>query len=330
MAEASKGTKAWRLLRKYGLLVLGCAVLAFGDAAFISPLNLVTGGVLSIGVIIQHFVTLSGSDFYVVDIVTWIVQIILLIVSFIFLGKSFTARSTFSTILYPALFTLMVRVPLIDGQSIGNYIAKFFILEQTDWGLIILAALAGGALVGAGAAICYHAGGSTGGLDVISAILARKTPIKEALSAFILDGSLVIVGMICMRDVRMGLIGILGALACALAVQYMYVNIGSFVIADIISCEYEAIQKYVHETMDRSTTVIDATGGYSGEGKKLLRVAFSRRELPAFRAFIGSVDPRAFVTFTQASMINGEGFDPLVTRNKKRAKQYTKDEDLHG
>ena len=330
MGDVSKSVRFWRLARKYGIIVLGCAVLAFGDAAFISPLGLVTGGVLSIGVIMQHFVNISGSTFYVVDIVTWIVQILMLGLSFLCLGKSFTARSTFATILYPALFTLMVRVPIIDGKSLGNYIAQFFLTTSTDWALYTLAGLAGGALIGAGVAICYHAGGSTGGLDVISAILARKTPIKEAVSAFLIDGSLVIIGMICIRDIRSGLIGILGALACAMAVQMIYVNMGGFVIADIISEKHEEIQEYVHKTMDRTTTVIQATGGYSKQDKIVLRVAFSRRELYPFRNFIGQVDPNAFVTFTQASMINGEGFDPLVSRRKKPTNSDNENQDLHG
>ena len=310
------------LLKKYSILVLGCALLAFGDAAFISPLNLVTGGVLSIGVIIQHFVTLAGSDFYVVDIVTWIIQILMLIVSFLFLGKKFTLRTIFATLLYPALFTFFIRVPLVNGVSIGNHLASFFLTEDTDWGLRTLAGIAGGAFIGAGVGVCYHAGGSTGGLDVISAILARKTSIKEGVSAFIFDGTLVIAGMIVMRDIRNGLVGVLGALVCAMTVQVLYVNTQSFVIADIISEKWEAIQDYVHNQMDRSTTVIDVTGGYSKEGKKILRVAFSKRELLAFRAFIGQTDPKAFVTFTQASMINGEGFDPLVRTNfdKKKGK----------
>ena len=117
-----------------------------------------------------------------------------------------------------------------------------------------------------------------------------------------------------MRDIRNGLVGVLGAFACALAIQVIYVDFESYVIADIVSCKSEEIQEYVHKVMDRTTTVYHVVGGYSGEERILLRVAFSRRELYPFRAFIAATDPRAFVTFTKASMINGEGFDPLTSR----------------
>ena len=314
------------LLKKYSLLTFGCFLLAFGAAAFISPLGLVTGGVLSIGVIIQHFITLSGSDFYAVDIVTGAIQVLLLGISFLFLGKNYTIRTIYTTLLYPAFFSLLSRFPFIQGMSIGGYVCRLF--DPTDFGQLILAALAGGVLVGLGVAICYHAGGSTGGLDVIASILARHTPVKEAVSSFAMDATLVIAGLVAIRDVRLALVGVLSAFTCALAIQYLYVNAESYIIADIVSDKYEIIQEYVHVKMDHATTLIDIVGGYTGKERKILRVAFSSRDLYSFRAYIGLVDPRAFVTFTKASMINGEGFDPLVREQLLSISK--KDEDLHG
>ncbi|MBO4540691.1 MAG: YitT family protein, partial [Bacilli bacterium] len=272
----------------------------------------------SIGVIIQYFV---GATFPLVDIVTWIMQILLLVVSFIFLGKKFTMHTILATLLYPAFFTLFYRIPAAGFPSIGEFIAsqfqQVFVVDGAtieDTALIVLAAIMGGALVGGGVAICYYGDGSTGGFDVISVLIARHSAVKESLSAFIIDGSLVVIGMICMQDLPRGVIGIISALVCALVVQYVYVNANKFVIADVISSEYEKIMGYVTQQMDRTTTVIDATGGYSKQNKKILRVAFSKRELFEFKAFVAEVDPEAFVTFVSASMINGEGFDPLVNR----------------
>lgn len=318
MAMNNHQRKILREIKNVLFVVLGSALLAFGDAAFITPHNLVTGGVISVGVIIQYYV---GAQFPLVDIVTWILQIILLVVSFLFLGKKFTMHTILATLLYPAFFTLFYRIPVGASPSIGNYIANQFIqsftvdgqmIENTSF--VVLAAIIGGAMVGGGVAVCYLGDGSTGGFDVISVILARHSAIKESLSAFIIDGSLVVIGMICMRDLPRGVIGIISAGVCALAVQYMYVNANKFVIADVISSEYEQIMGYVMNQMDRTTTIFDGTGGYSKEKKKILRVAFSKRELVDFKAFIAEVDPDAFVTFVSASMINGEGFDPLVSK----------------
>ena len=330
--ERGKQTKSKALFYayRYLLLIFGCALLAIGDVGFISPFNLVTGGVFSIAIIIQHFVTASGIDFYVIDLVTWALQVLLLVLSFMFLGKTFTMRSIFATLLYPALVSLFSRLPIINGLPLGTYIGNQFINAGIDWGVKTLAGLAGGALVGSGVAVCYLAGGSTGGLDILSAIIAKHTPIKEAVSSFVIDGFLVVVGIFVFHSWVSGVIGILSAFACALAVQYIYVNGNAFVIADIISSEHEAIRKHVEEQMDRTTTIINVKGGYTGNDRVLLRVAFSKKELPAFRSFIAEVDPSAFVTFTQASMINGEGFDPLVSKSFNKKKNDSKNEDLHG
>ena len=339
------------LVRKYALLTLGCFLLAFGSVAFLTPFDLVTGGVFSIAIISQHFVTVAGSDFYIIDIITWSAEILMLILAFVALGKTYALRSLFATLLYPAFVTFMGRVPIIDGQTIAQYFVNVFNshsfityldpsvisslpagVQLADWGLRILAGLAGGVFIGLGVAICYSAGGSTGGLDVISSLIAKYTPVKEGTTTFIIDSILVILGIILLRDLPNGLIGVLSAFMCALVIQFAYVSTNKFVIADIISSESDQIRKYVEQVMDRTTTIIDVTGGYTGEKRKLLRVAFAKNELPAFRAFIASVDPRAFVTFTQAAIINGEGFEPLSSRKAylEFLKSNKDNEDLHG
>lgn len=325
--------KALDLLKKYALLSFGSACLAAGAIMFLTPFDLVTGGIFSIAIITQHFVTASGSDFYVIDIVTWGAELLMLVLSFFALGKTYTMRSLFATLLYPALVTLLSRVPMINGLTVAQYFVNVFQNHASgnpDWGLRILAGLAGGVCIGFGVGVCYLAGGSTGGLDVIASIVAKHTPLKEGTTAFILDGTLVVLGIILLKDLPNGLVGVLSAFTCSLVIQYSYVRGNRFVIADIISCEPDKIRKYVEETMDRTTTLLNVTGGYSKESRTMLRVAFSKNELPAFRAFIASVDPRAFVTFTQAAMINGEGFDPLAGKQYKSYLKIDKDNgDLH-
>ena len=90
--------KVLKTISNYLLITLGCFLLAFGDVAFLVPLNLVTGGVASVGVIVQWLIAQSGSTLQIVDIVTWALQVILLIVSFIFLGKKFTLHTLFASI----------------------------------------------------------------------------------------------------------------------------------------------------------------------------------------------------------------------------------------
>ena len=322
--------RTFELVKRYFLLTLGCFLLAAGSVCFLEPFDLVTGGIFSIAIIVQHFV----QGFSVIDIVTWSFELVMLGLAFLTLGKKYALRSLFATLVYPAFITLLTRVPMIHGMTAFDYFLGVFTnhaATDPDWGLRILAAMAGGCFIGLGVGICYNAGGSTGGLDVIASIVAKHTPIKEGTTTFIIDALLVVLGVAFLRNLPNGIIGVLSAFICALVVQYVYVSANRFVIADILSSETDKIRKYVEDVMDRTTTIVEVTGGYTGEKRKLLRVAFSKGELPAFRAYIASVDPRAFVTFTQAAMINGEGFDPLgSTPLIKSKKSDTDNEDLHG
>lgn len=306
--------KVRKTIANYFLITVGCLVLAAGTVAFLLPLDLVTGGVSGVSVIVNHYLE-PILGFAVQDIVAWAVQIILLIVSFIFLGKKFTLHTVYATLLYPALLSLLMRTHALDfiSSSLAPEGAGDLQVVYT-----LLAGIFGGAFSGAGVAITFLGDGSTGGFDVLAAISAKYTPVKEGAATFIIDAAIVIVGMICLQDIPNGLIGILSALTCALVVQYVYVHSNTYVIADIISDKTDEIMQYVHQKMEHGTTVIDAVGGYTGQDRKILRVAFHKKELTSFRTFIAETDPRAFVSFTQASMINGEGFAPLVNKKGKK------------
>ena len=296
------------------LITVGCFVLAAGTVAFLLPLDLVTGGVSGVSVIVNHYLEpVFGTP--IQDIVAWIIQILLLVVSFIFLGKKFTLHTIYATLLYPAFLTILMRT-----NALGFISSAIKPENAGDMQIVytLIAGIFGGAFSGAGVAITFLGDGSTGGFDVIAAICAKYTPVKEGVSTFVIDATIVIVGMICLKDIPNGLIGILSALVCALVVQYVYVNSNQYVIADIISDKTDEIMVYVHEKMEHASTVIDVTGGYTGQPRKMLRVAFNKKELNSFRSFIAAADPRAFVSFTQASMINGEGFVPLVSAKKRK------------
>ena len=316
-----------RLAGNYLLVTLGCFFLAAGIAVFLVPNDLITGGLSSISIIIQYFVTKSGSDFQIVDIVNWILQFIFLGISFVFLGKRYTIRTLYSTLVYPLFFSLLYRLPLAGGTSLGLYVHSQMFANGPDYAVLLLAAIFGGVLVGLGVAVSYAGGGTTGGVDIISVIVAKHTPIKEGVSSIIIDTTLILIGMIAMKDINLGLIGVISAVVAGFVIQIIYVRGSSFIIADIITCKPDEIRHYVETEMDRTTTIIQAKGGYTQEDKPIVRVAFSRREWLGFKSFIASTDPRAFVTFTTASMINGEGFDPLTSGLLKKPAKKPENEE---
>ncbi len=308
--KMSKAEKL-RILRNYSLVLLACIVLSFGDAAFITPCNIVSGGVASIGIIANHYLEpLLGFDTN--SMVVAIVQVVLLIIGFLILGKEFAMKTAFASLVYPAIFALFMW---LDIGSLLGLSTMYEEVANGDIGYSILAGLFGGALVGTGVALGYLGNGSTGGLDVISGIIAKYSDVKQDVSGFIIDATLVVIGIIIYRNIVSGLIGILSAFACALAVQYIYISMNSYVIVDIISDKVEEIKSYIHQEMEHATTIIDAVGGYTGEKRKMIRVVIYHEEQAELRQLVADVDPKAFMSITTAKAINGEGFEPLMVRN---------------
>lgn len=305
---------------KHALYVLlGSFILAFADAAFLTPCNIVSGGVLSVGIIINYFVQASTG----VDVTSYIVlgvQVILWFIGLFTLGKRFSLQTLMASLAYPLFFLLLHNSHWNIADVIGLTKALSLDANHVETADLIVCGIFGGALAGAGVAVAYLGNGSTGGFDIISFIIAKYSEMKQDVSGFIIDSSLVVIGMICMQDIRMSLIGIIAALACAMAVQYIYVNSDTFVIVDIISDHYQEIQDYIHKEMNHATTVINTIGGYSGEERKMIRVIIYQIETTELRSKIAEIDKDAFVSFTQAKTINGEGFEPLIVTRSKRVR----------
>ncbi|MBR4275231.1 MAG: YitT family protein, partial [Bacilli bacterium] len=91
-----------------------------------------------------------------------------------------------------------------------------------------------------------------------------------------------------------------------------------FVICDIITEKYEEVNRFVIDEMDHSTTLFDTVGGYTGEDRKMVRAVIYTDETTELREFIATIDPKAFVSFTKAKTINGEGFEPFYVRHRKK------------
>lgn len=288
------------------LVIFGTAVLAFGTAVFIVPFDLVTGGVSGLAIVLEKIVPFALSiDFYITAL-TWI----LFFLGLIFLGRGFAIKTLLSTVFYPVLFTLFYN--LVENQSFGGLL----VLQNSAYNeiAVLLAAVFGGALVGAGCAITFVAGGSTGGVDVLAFLICKV--FKRAKSSYVIfgvDAAIVVCGVFIINDLVLSMLGICSALVCAAVIDRVFLGSSSAYVAQIISNNCEEISRGVIEKLDRTTTIVDVKGAYSGEAKKLIIVSFSMREYSDLMNIINHADPSAFMMISKAHENHGEGW----TRDKK-------------
>lgn len=298
-------------IRNYILVIIGTFLLAFGSVIFLTKCELVAGGISGIAIIIQH--GFNNSGIYVYDYVVAGLTVISWLVGLLFIGKDFAIKTALSSTLYIGFTFLFARVPLFDK------IATNFVGEQ-EVGNLILCGLFGGVFVGGGVAMTFLGGGSTGGVDVIQVILNKHFRIKESITSFFVDASVIIIGMAVMQLWVPALCGILSAFVTAALIEVVYIRNQTAYQVDIISNEWKKISDYAQNELERGATIIRAEGGYKGEERVILRIVFDKMQYEKIRNYIASVDPSAFVTFTQTNAVFGEGFK----HNKKSVKNKKK------
>lgn len=286
------------------LIIAGSFLLSLGTALFLTKLSIVNGGLSGIAIIVQHYY----QNDMVIDIIVAILTAILWIVGLIFCGKEFAFRTLLSSVLYPPMLSLFLRIDFFQGVATS-------IAGDGSVGNILICGLFAGVFIGTGVALTFVGKGSTGGVDVIIFLLAKYTKIRESIWSFIVDGSIILLSMILIPGNWVNsLVGLLSAFVTASMIELLYNNNMTSYQADIISDKWEDISRYVQDELGRGATIIRAEGGYKGDERVILRVVFEKRQYDKLVKFIANIDPRAFVTYTRTRAVYGEGF----TQHAKR------------
>jgi len=289
------------LIKNILLVVIGTAILAFGSAVFIVPFELVTGGMSGIAIILVELLPFSLSVDVYITILTWALFLLGLLV----LGRDFALKTLVSTIVYPLFFSLFMRLAAPD------VLGGFLYLKAMTHGNVnlLIAAIFGGIFVGTGCAVSFLGGGSTGGTDIIAFSLCKIFKrLKSSVVIFIVDSAIVVLGMFITKDLVITLLAVSSAFAAALVIDYIFVGSSKAFIAQIISDKHNEINEEIIEKLGRTTTILDAVGGYSKTQKKVVTVSFSIRQYSELMNIIHKTDKNAFVTISRAHEINGEGW----------------------
>ena len=282
--------------QNYFFVTIGTFLLTFGSVIFLSKCELVAGGISGIAIIIQHFVSYQIYDYVVagLTVICWLLGLI-------FVSKEFALKTLLSSVLYIGFTFLFKRI-----QSFENLATQF--AGNMEVGNFILCGIFGGVFVGAGVALTFLGGGSSGGVDVLQAIAKKYLNIKESVSSLVFDILIILVGMVAMQLWVEALCGILSCFITAMMIEVIYIRNQTSYQVDIISNKWEEISDFVQNELNRGATIIRAEGGYKGEERIILRVVFDKMQYEQIREYIASIDPNAFVTFTQTNAVYGEGF----------------------
>lgn len=273
------GSAMSRKLAKIAAIIFGNLLVALAVTAFIVPHGLVLGGSTGIALVVTHLVSLQLS------LVVLIANVVLFVLGAACLGRAFATSTILSTFAYPLAMAILETLPL-DG----------FVEDP------MLAALCGGALMGAGAGLILRAGGSSGGTDIIALIAQKYLHVNVSALLWAIDAC-VIACQLPFSDSEQTLLGILALTLLTIVMNRVMVMGRSQVQLLIFSSEHQTIREKILGEQDAGVTMIPIEQGYTRrEGQAILSVV-PRRKLWAIREMITTVDPAAFWVISEVNEV---------------------------
>ena len=186
-------------------------------------------------------------------------------------------------------------------------------LDQTkSTGLVTLpgafvGALFGGATFGGGLALILSARGSVGGYTLVARIAARRLGVPMGSCLLLMDG-LTIVASAWLFGPERALLGLVAAYVMRTAIDRVLVGFGTSYVALVISNAHRPLRERILRDLDRGLTILDATGGYTGDERPVLMVVLGRSEVIALKAIVSEVADGAFMVVTDPTEVLEKGF----------------------
>jgi uncharacterized membrane-anchored protein YitT (DUF2179 family) len=289
-------TEAMREVRDYVFITLGLLLYALGWAAFLLPYQITTGGTTGIGAIIYYSTGFPMQYSY------FLINAVLLTFAIKILGPKFSIKTAYA--IFMLTFMLWLLQEIVNGD---DGIPPLVLGPGQDF----MACLIGASMCGVGLGVVFNCNGSTGGTDIIAAIVNKYRDVTLGRMIMACDVVIISSCYFIFHDWRRVIFGFVTLFIIGFVLDYIVNSARQSVQFLIFSKEYEKIaQRIIHET-NRGVTVLDGEGGYSHQPVKVLVVLASRRQSLEIFRLVKDIDPNAFVSQSAVIGVYGEGFDRI-------------------
>ena len=279
------GKSAGIFLRDCIVAVAGTVVYSAGVQIFTAPQHIAPGGITGIATLINYLTGFPIGTGYL------IMNIPILVLGFIFIGKSFMTRTFVTAISFTLVMDfLMPLVPSYPGDA-------------------LIAAIFGGVFMGAGLAIVFSTGGSTAGMDIINKIVQKKFPfLPLGRIIFISDLAVILLSLAVYRNIEVSLYAVVAMYISSVVINNVIYGAGSGKLIIIISREYEAVRSGIIEKIERGCTLLHSRGGFGEDDGRVIMCAVRKTEVHKVTKMVSQLDSEAFVVVSEANEIFGNGF----------------------
>ncbi len=273
-----------RLLKNILLIIIGSAMYAFALSLFLTPNKIAPGGVSGISIMANH---LTGIG---VGVFLFLINIPLLIIGLIKLGKSFFLGTMVTILLSSILTDLFAKLPPLTNNT-------------------MLSALGGGVSLAVAIGLIFKAGYTTGGTDIVVRLIKlRHKHLKTGIIFIAVDGVISIFSGIVFQNPDYALYALLSLVTSSVVLDIVLYGSDEARLVYIITKKEKEISDYILKKLDIGCTLLDCQGAYSGEKRQTVMCAIKKRDLPQLQEYILQTDHDSFMIVTSANEIYGEGY----------------------
>ncbi|MDR1455192.1 MAG: YitT family protein [Tannerella sp.] len=282
--------KLYHPVRDYVFICIGTLLFGFGFNGFILSAEVVPGGLTGLCSLLFYLTGIPVSVSYAA------VNIALLLFAYRLLGFRFTVNTVFGVIALTC--SLLLFEWLLDGQPV--------IRNEPFMSILI-----GGALCGAGLGIIFSAGGSTGGTDIVGAIVNKYRNISIGRTLLLCDFIIIGSSYFLFHDIEKIMFGFVEMVVNNYVLDRVMNANSQSVLFLIFSQKHEEIVERIVSDLGRGCTILNGQGGYTREPAKVIVLLAKNRESVTVFRLVKSVDHQAFISQSSVRGVYGEGFDPI-------------------
>lgn len=288
----------------YFLMTVGSLIFVMAWTSFLIPNGLASGGLTGLCTIIQYGTGIPVGWTYPT------INIILLILGFLSLGKAFGVKTIYVIVLTSVLFEVMPKFPQLEV-----YIdEKFFV------------ALVGSAMESVGIGLVLLRGGSTGGTDIVAMMINKYWPVSPG-RVYLFTDIFIISSLLFIPD--KGLVDVIYAsvvmIGFSIGVDFVLLGNKSSVQILVFSSKYEQIADHMINEVRRGVTALQSVGWYSQKESKVLLIIARKHQMNDVVNAVKAIDKNAFISVSTAKSVYGEGFEEVKSGLKLKKNQETED-----
>lgn len=259
---------------------------AIGLHCFIDSIDIAPGGATGMAILLNRLCDLP------IGTLTFLINIPLLIASWIYLGKSKTIK-TMKTVVILTLILDFIVTPYVPVYAGDKMVSCIF----------------GGVLVGASLALVFMRGSTTGGGDIAAKLLQKFRPHMQTGSAVMATDMVIIVGsMAVFQNIESGLYGLINMVVATYVIDVILYGMNKSTMVTVMSAHSQAIADELMKHLGRGCTLLKSKGAYSQKEGETLICVVDKKQFYKAKKIIYGMDKSAFVIVSEAMEVYGEGF----------------------